>query len=125
MLRLRYFSKCELVKWKAKAFRGRVWFNALNRLERGLVDSVIQVVDTVRSALLRKVLSSIVQKLQTALESPVTRMIREVGRPLASQISAIAVSWGNRSAQRWKDEQRFIRFLAVMQVNMVSGRVAS
>ena len=120
---VRVFCKRELVKWKARAFRGRVWFKVLNRLERGLVDSVIQVVDMVRSTLLKNVLSSIVRKLQSALESPVTRMVREVGQPLAKKISAVAVSWGNLSAQCWKDETSFIRFLAVMHVNTVSGAV--
>lgn len=105
--------------WRARAFRGHVWFKTLNRLERGLLDSVIKVVDTVRSRLLMEVLSSIVKKLQMALESPVTRMMKEVGESLAGRISLIAQSWGNKSAQRWKDDQEFVRFLAVMRVNMI------
>lgn len=112
------FQKRDLLIWKVRAFRGRVWFKTLNRLERGLLDSVIKVVDTVRSTLLMKVLSSIVKKLQMALESPITRMMKEVGVSLAGKISLIAQSWGNRSAQRWKDDVEFVRFLAVMRINV-------
>jgi hypothetical protein len=117
-LRFNCFQKRDLLIWKARAYRGRVWFKTLNRLERGLLDSVVKVVDTVRSTLLVKVLSSIVKKLQMALESPIKRMMKEVGEPLACKISLIAQSWGNRSAQQWKYDRGFVRFLAVMRVNM-------
>ena len=82
-----YFRKSELVKLRSKALRRRVWFNTLNRIERGLINSVIKVVDMVRSTLLAKVLTAIVKKLLTTLESKVSRMIREIGLPLAKKIS--------------------------------------
>ena len=106
-----------LIMLRAKAFRRRVWFKTLIRMERGLINSVIKVVDKVRSTLLAKVLTSIVKKLLTALESHVTRMMREVGRPLAKKISLIARSWGNKSAKEWMSNKGFIQFLAVTMMN--------
>jgi hypothetical protein len=116
-IKIHMFKKEELVMWKLKAFRKRVWFKVLNRLERGLIESVIKIVDKVRSTLLTKVLTSIVKKLQTALESPVTRLMREVGRSLAQKISQIAQSWGNKSAQKWKDDNEFVQYLTINRIN--------
>jgi len=90
-------------------------------MERGLINSVIEVVDKVRSTLLAKVLTSIVKKLLTALESRVTRMMREVGQPLAKKISLIAQSWGNKSAKEWMTNKGFTQFLAVTTMNTLSS----
>jgi len=111
----------DLVMLRVKAFRRRVWFKTLSRMERGLVDSVIKVVDKVRSTLLAKVLTSIIKKLLTALESVVTRMMREVGQPLAEKISLIAQLWGNKSAKEWITDRGFIQFLAVTTMNTPSS----
>jgi hypothetical protein len=86
-------------------------------MERGLIDSVIRVVDVVRSTLLAKVLMSIVKKLLKALESKVKRMMRVVGQPLAKKISLIAKSWGNKSASKWVNDKRLIQYLTVMEIN--------
>ena len=111
----------DLIMLRAKAFRRRVWFKTLSGMERGLINSVIKVVDKVRSTLLAKVLTSIVKKLLTALENRVTRMMREVGRPLAKKISLIAQSWGNKSAKEWMTNKGFIQFLAVTMMNTPSS----
>ena len=113
-------KKRDLIMLRVKAFRRRVWFKTLIKMERGLINSVIEVVDNVRSTLLAKVLTSIVKKLLTALESRVTRMMREVGQPLAKKISLIAQSWGNKSAKEWMSNKEFIQFLAVTTMNTPS-----
>lgn len=105
---------------KVKALRRRVWFKVLNRMERGLVDSVIKVVDRVRSALLAKVLGSIVKKLSTALESKVKRLMREVGQPLAEKVSLIAKSWGHKSAFKWVKDKGFVLYLTITAINTPS-----
>jgi hypothetical protein len=89
----------------------------LDRLERASVELTIKVVDTVRSPTLVRMLLSVVAKLVDAMESPVARMMREVGSDLAREASRIAQQWGHRSANRWKADRRFIRYLAVMQLN--------
>lgn len=115
--KLRLFKRHELVLLRVKALRRGVWFKVLNRMERGLIDSVIKVVDRVRSTLLAKVLTSVVKKLLTAMESKVTRMMREVGQSLAQKISLIAQSWGNKSAKEWITNKGFIQYLAVTVMN--------
>ena len=120
MLKFYSFKKQDLIAWRLKAFRRRVWYRTLNHLERALINSVIKVVDRVQSVLLTKVLSSIVKKLEAAMESRVKRMMREVGQALAQKISVIAQSWGNKSAQRWKDDQEFVKYLTVICINTPS-----
>ncbi len=105
-----------LVRLRVRALRRRVWFKVLDRLERAGVELTIKVVDAVRSPVLARMLLSVVAKLMDAMESPVARMMREVGSDLVRRASRIAQQWGHRSAHRWKADLRFIRFLAVMQM---------
>lgn len=81
------------------------------------IDLTIKVAEKVRSLLLAKVLYSILDKLFEAMESKVSRLEREIGLPLARKLSAIAQSWGCRSAGRWADDPGFMRFLAVNYMN--------
>jgi diacylglycerol kinase len=57
--------------------------------------------------------TAIMEKLQSAIESIVDRLVRTVGLPLAQKISDIAVSWGNRLASMWANDLAFARFLVV------------
>ena len=118
MLKFYSFRKRDLTALRLKAFRRRVWHKTLNHLERALVNSVIKVVDRVQSALLTKVLSLIVKKLEAAMESKVKRLMRGVGQTLAKKMSLIAESWGNRSAQSWEKDENFIRYLTIIEINM-------
>jgi len=83
------------------------------------MDLVIRVVERIRSRLLRRVLSAVVAKLAEALESPVRRLMRDVGSGLALRLSRIAASWGNRQAVTWTQNVGFVRYLAVMHLNAV------
>jgi hypothetical protein len=107
----------ELQKLKTRALRRRVWLRVVSRLERGLVNAVIQTLDVVKSTLLTKVLSRIMRKLALAMESKVARAIREVGCSLAQKASLVALSWGNENAESWRHDPQFARFLAVIAIN--------
>jgi len=112
-----------LAKVKLKALRCGVWFKKLSRDERTLMELVIRVTDKVRSFILARLLSRILDKLLEAMGG-IRAMIGEVayrmrtdGLRLALKISQIAQSWGNRSAARWPIDLRFVRYLAVMCIN--------
>lgn len=111
------FNRRDLTNLRVRAIRRGMWFKALNRMERGLIDSVIKVVDNVRSKLLAKVLNSIVTKLMAVLECKLHQMMREVGQPLAQRISRLAQSWGNRAAYSWGHSKKFIQFLTILTIN--------
>ena len=102
-----------LVQAKKLALRRGVWFKVLSRVERGVIDLTVKCVDSVKSRRLAKLLTAIISKLQSAMESVVDRLVRTVGLPLARKISNIAVSWGNRLASLWACDRSFGRFLVV------------
>lgn len=112
-----FLDKTQLVKLKLKAMRAGVWFRALPRIDRVLVDLTIKVTSNVRSVTLAKCILSIMRKLEGLLESKFVRAIREIGFSLACKLSLFAQKWGNVVAKSWVSDMRFARFLAVMNLN--------
>lgn len=111
-------SVTELSKIKILALRQKVWYKSLNHLERSIIDLTVKYVDSIKSTKLAQVVTGIVSKLESALESIVDRLARSVGLSLAQKISSIAVSWGNRSAHAWADDLAFARYLTVTNHNI-------
>ncbi len=108
----------DLVRIRGQALRRRVWFRALNRAERAVVDLAITVVkDRIKSLRLAQIATGIVAKVRQSMASQFHRMVRTVGRPLARKISQIAQAWGNPAAPRWAEDHGFIRFLTIMSLN--------
>ena len=112
-----FLDKATLVKLKLKAMRAGVWFRALPRIDRVLVDLTIQVADTIRSPHLARSILSIAGKLEGLLESKLQRAIREIGLPIALKLSAFAQNWGNKTAKNWGDDAGFARYWAAMKLN--------
>jgi len=102
-----------LVEAKKLALRRRIWFKTLSRVERGIIDLTVKYVDTIKSIKLAKVVTVILGKLQSAMESMMDKLVRTTGLPLARKISNIAVNWGNCLASGWADDHAFARFLVV------------
>ena len=112
-----FLSKEQLVKLRLRAVRAGVWFRALPRIDRVLVDLTIRVAGSVRSATLAKNLLAVTRKLEGLLENSLLRTFRKVGMSLAQKISLVAQKWGNTSAKIWASDVSFIKFLAVMYIN--------
>jgi hypothetical protein len=98
---------------KKCALRRGIWFRALSRVERGVLDLTARYVDCIRSTKLAKVVTAILEKLKLATESVVDRLVRTIGFPLAQKISDIAVSWGNCKAFEWANDLAFAKFLVI------------
>ncbi len=112
-----FLDKASLVKLKLKAMRGGVWYRALTRIDRVLVDLTIKVADSVRSANLARCILDVAGKLESALESRVARFVREFGFAIAYKLSLLALKWGNQAAVRWARDPGFARYWAVMKLN--------
>jgi hypothetical protein len=112
-----FLNKAQLVKLKLKAMRAGVWFRALPRIDRALVDLTIKVASNVRSVTLAKSLLAVMRKLEGIMESRLSRALREVGFPLAQKLSLVAQKWGNTSAKSWSSDSSFVNFLGVMHIN--------
>jgi hypothetical protein len=102
---------------KHKAMRSGLWFKALRRIDRVLVDVTVRVGKSVHSAALAMALYSVMEKLESAFESRVWNITRKIGFPLARRISVMAQNWGNDHARKWASDESFAKFLAIMQIN--------
>jgi hypothetical protein len=112
-----FLDRTQLVKVRLKAIRAGVWFRALSRIDRVLIDLTIRVADSIRSPSLAKCILSVTRKLEGLLESKLARAMKEIGFPLACKLSLFAQKWGNRDAQDWSKDMGFVRYLAVMKLN--------
>ena len=110
-------SAKNLMNLRQKALRRGLWFKALNRLDRVLVDLTIRVSSSVHSSLLAVGLLTVAQKLQNAFESKLGRATRNIGFQLTQKLSQIAQQWGNKAAQAWANDPDFARYLAAMSLN--------
>ena len=99
-----------LAEAKKIALRRRIWFRSLSRIERGILDLTIKYVDNIKSTELAKVLTAIVNKLQTAMKSHLDQLVGTVGRAIAIKISEIATKWGNKSAYLWSKDLASLNF---------------
>lgn len=102
---------------KVRSMRRGVWYRVMSRLERAQVDLTLKVVRRVHSPILARVLDSIIEKLESALENRVLIRIYSVGFPMALRLSRMAQGWGNKSAQAWAQDLGFARFLAIIGLN--------
>ena len=75
----------ELAEARKIALRRRVWFKLLNRVERGIIDLTVKYVNTIKSIKLAKALTAIIDKLHSAIESTVDRLVRTIGLPFSSK----------------------------------------
>jgi hypothetical protein len=105
------------MKLRLKAKRAGVWFRALPRIDRVLVDLTIRVASSVRSATLARNILVVTKKLEGLLESSLLRAFRGIALQLAQKLSAIAQKWGNISAKHWTSDMSFVKFLAAMHIN--------
>jgi len=112
-----FLDKTQLIKLKLKAMRAGVWFRALPRIDRVLIDLTIKVTRCIRSSILANCILSITRKLEGLLESRFVRAMREIGFSLAYKLSLFAQKWGNKAAKEWANDFGFVRYLAVMKLN--------
>ena len=115
------FDASYLAKIRKEAWRKKVWFKSLSRLERNILDLASKCVNKPKSPTLIDILAKIVVKIKKALMSPIFHLIEQVGRPLAKKISKIAKGWGNKDADSWAKDERFIKYLTVIEMNNVPG----
>jgi len=105
------------MKIKARAFRHRIWFKALSRAERAVIDLTIQCVEKVQSRILTRVISKIIDKILKTLKNGFLETADKIGRETVERLCRIAGIWGNSTASGWKHDRGFIRFLGVNAVN--------
>jgi hypothetical protein len=112
-----FYNREQLLKLKLKAMRAGVWFRNLPRIDRVLIDLTIKVTISIRSITLANNIRAIIKKLESLLESSLTRALKGIGLQIAQKISLIAQKWGNALARNWSSDLSFVKFLSVMHIN--------
>ena len=105
-------NRTQLAKLKSKAMRAGVWYKALPRIDRVLVDLSIKVAENIRSTHLAKCLLAVFGKLEGLLENSVMKNLWLLGKQLAEKLSLVAQKLGNLSAKAWATDRSFALFLA-------------
>jgi hypothetical protein len=80
-------NRAQLVKIKCKAIRAGVWFKALPRIDRVLVDLTIKVTETIHSKHLAKSIFAVLSKLEGLLVGRFSSSAGNIRRFLAEKIS--------------------------------------
>ncbi len=121
---IRHGGRKFLSKLKQRSIRSNnSWYRVLCVDKRRFIDAVIQTVDKIRSSLLLKILTGFVEKLLCAiggirgLIGNFAFEMQNFGYPLAQRISVIATKWGNNLAATWSNDEGFIRYLTVIDMN--------
>ena len=105
---------------RQKALRKGVWFKVLDSAERAILNLVPRCMEKPRSSKLIDMLAKIIVKIRNALKSPIADLVSQVGRPLARKLSQIAQKWGHKTAGEWAMDERFSRYLAIVDMNSIS-----
>jgi hypothetical protein len=112
------------MKIKTRALRQRVWFRALSRVERGIIDLTIGCVEKVRSPILVQTLLRIISKILGTLEEGFMIKAETVGREIAEKLCVFAERWGNKTLSVWKYDRGFVKFLGVNALNTSTGQTS-
>ena len=114
------FTKEFLSEVKRQGLRKRVWWSALDNLERGILSIAARIIDDVKSVLLNIQLVKIIAKLKKASLGRLAMRIRDFGERRSREISQIGVSFGSEVAGTWANDS-FAKYLAFMSLNAQIG----
>lgn len=110
-------TRQDLVIIKSRALRTGVWFRALSKVERAIIDLTIKCVDKVRSTVLARTISTIVSKILQSLEEDFMTRAERIGHEIAERLCTVGERWGNKACSTWKCDKCFIEFLGVSVLN--------
>ncbi|OGD60474.1 hypothetical protein A3K78_08110 [Candidatus Bathyarchaeota archaeon RBG_13_52_12] len=114
------FTREILLEARWHALRRRVWWSALDNMERGILSIAARDIDDVKSTLLNVKLVRILAKIKEASLGRFARQVRDFGGRRAKEISSIGVKFGSCLSGGWVDEV-FARYFAFMSLNMLIG----
>jgi len=108
----------DLVKIKSKALRARIWFSALSKVERTIIDLTIKCVEKVRSTVLASTISAIVNKILPYLQGDFMTEAEKVGQGIVERLCIVGGTWGNKTCSTWRSDRYFVRFMGVNTLNI-------
>jgi len=115
------FTRGFLAEVRRTALRRRVWYSALDGLERGILTLAGRVVDEVRNTALNVELVKIIAKLRDAAKSGFVRHVETFGVRRLREVRDQGVSLGSVFACVWAKDIEFVRYLAFLDYNQPRG----
>ena len=109
-------TKDYLLGIRLRAIRRGVWYKALDRVERGIIDLTTRVVEKVESSVLGVELVKILSKLMNAMKSEFVKHLEEFGFNRAKEIAHQARVWGSVK-MNWASDIGFAKYLTAMDMN--------
>jgi len=110
------FTKDYLLGIRLRAIRRGVWYKALDRVERGIIDLTTRVVEKVESSVLGVELVKILSKLTSAMKSEFVKRLEEFGFNRAKALAHQAIRWGSVKVN-WAADTGFAKYLTAMDMN--------
>jgi hypothetical protein len=106
---------------KERALRKGVWFKVLDRVDRGIFNLTIEIVERVQSLSLARQIMNIMVTLRDALESEFEKFVNNFGVFRLIEIVEQAVNMGYIEALKWRNDSTFSRYLAMNKLNDTVG----
>jgi len=94
-------SKSYLRDVKGCALRKRIWYKALDKLERGIIDLTINIVECAKSKILVQEITKILAKLESAMRSRFTRHYETFGLEKLRNVVETARGFGSKVCSEW------------------------
>jgi len=115
------FTRSFLGGLRRKSLQKRVWYSALDKVERGIITLSIRLIDAVQSETLGIEIVKITKKLRDALRSPFVTYLETFSLKEALKIADQAAEFGNKKAQEWVYDFGFTRYLTLLNHNKPTG----
>jgi len=106
---------------KQRALRKGIWFKVLDRVDRGIFNLTIEIVESVQSLILARQVMNIMVKLRNALKSEFETYVSTFGVLRLVEIVEQAVKLGCREALKWREDAGFSRYLAMNDIHNAVG----
>ncbi len=115
------FTREFLSEVRRQALRRRVWYSALDCVERGILSISAKVIEGVKSSLLNIQIVRIIAKLRDACKSGFVRHMERYGVERVRVVQAEAARLGYLGAAALSRDLGFIRYLMFLDFNQPIG----
>jgi hypothetical protein len=106
---------------RRQALRRKVWYSALDTLERGILSISAKIIDGVKSILLNEEIVKIIAKLRDASKSRFVKHLERFGAERVGAFRANAERIGFLGAADLSKDLAFIRYLIFLDYNQPIG----
>ena len=108
------FDKNFLHNVRRNALRKGLWFRALDRMERGILELSYSRFDEVRSLGLARVIVNILVKLKEASKSPFIKHVEAFGIKKVQYLVEQALKLRCKEAINWRNDRGFIQYVSLI-----------